>query len=159
MASTAQGPMALEHNVLQAAVSGTLTDIRGQRARHPDLYDPDPARYPAAQAWAKGAAARARTGSPTPACGQPRAPAWPCSGPGRCRTAGSCGRCTTSGTAGASSAGPDYPVSGAGGRSPASWSKATPTRITAIPRNMTPVKCSLSTRHPSSTPTTGLMYT
>ncbi len=53
MASTAQGPMALDHNVLQAAVSGALTDIRGQRARHPDLYDPDPARYPAAQAWAR----------------------------------------------------------------------------------------------------------
>ena len=53
MASTAQGPMALEHNVLQATVAGALTDIRGQRARYPDLHDPDPAHYPAAQAWAR----------------------------------------------------------------------------------------------------------
>ncbi len=52
MAATDQGPMALEHQVLRASVTGTLADIRGQQARYPSLYDPDPGRYPAAQAWA-----------------------------------------------------------------------------------------------------------
>ena len=53
MASTGQIPMALEHQVLRAAATGTLADIRGLERDHPELYDPDPARYPAARAWAR----------------------------------------------------------------------------------------------------------
>ena len=52
MASTGQIPMALEHQVLRAAVTGSLADIRGREKEWPQLYDPDPDRYPAAQAWA-----------------------------------------------------------------------------------------------------------
>lgn len=52
MASTGQIPMALDHQVFRATVDGDLVDIRGRQAEHPALYDPDPARYPAAQAWA-----------------------------------------------------------------------------------------------------------
>lgn len=53
MASTGQGPMVLDHQVLRAAVSGDLVDLREPGAPAPLLLDPDPARYPAAQAWAK----------------------------------------------------------------------------------------------------------
>ena len=53
MAATDQIPMAMEHQVLRASVTGTLADIRGQQARHPGLCDPDPSRYPGAQAWAR----------------------------------------------------------------------------------------------------------
>jgi hypothetical protein len=53
MASTGQGPMVLDHHVLRAAFGGDLVDLRGPDAPPPALLDPDPDRYPAAQAWAK----------------------------------------------------------------------------------------------------------
>lgn len=53
MASTGQGPMALDHHVLRAVVSGDMADLREPEARSSVFLDPDPARYPAAQAWAK----------------------------------------------------------------------------------------------------------
>jgi len=53
MASTGQAPMALDHQILHAVANGAMADIRGREAQLPELYDPDPARYPAAQAWAR----------------------------------------------------------------------------------------------------------
>ena len=38
---------------VRAAVTGSLTDIRGWERDHPELFDPDPSRYPAAQTWAR----------------------------------------------------------------------------------------------------------
>lgn len=52
LAATGQGPMVLQHQVLRAQASGRLADIRSRRDRLPELYDPDPARYGAPQAWA-----------------------------------------------------------------------------------------------------------
>jgi len=62
MASTGQIPMALDHQVLRAKVSGSLADIRGRQAERPELYDPDPDRYPAAQAWAAACRGEGRDG-------------------------------------------------------------------------------------------------
>lgn len=53
MASTDQGPMALDHHVLRAALTGTLADLRAPDTCSPGLLDPDPSRYGAAQAWGK----------------------------------------------------------------------------------------------------------
>jgi len=44
--------MALDHQVLKAVANAAVIDIRGQQAQVPELYDPDPSGYPAAQAWA-----------------------------------------------------------------------------------------------------------
>lgn len=53
MADTGQGPMGLAHHVLRASVSGELADLRDGRAEWGALLDPDPDRYPPAQAWAR----------------------------------------------------------------------------------------------------------
>jgi hypothetical protein len=62
MASTGQPPMALEHQVLRAQASATVADIRGQQDALPEVYDPEPAHYPAAQAWAKACRGEGRDG-------------------------------------------------------------------------------------------------
>jgi hypothetical protein len=53
MAQTGQGPMGLAHHVLRASVSGDLADLREPEEGRDALLDPDPDRYPAAQAWAR----------------------------------------------------------------------------------------------------------
>ena len=52
LAFTHETPRVISVRVLHATLAGTLTDIRGQQERHPELYDPDPSRYAPAQRWA-----------------------------------------------------------------------------------------------------------
>lgn len=52
LAATRESATILEQAVLSAQVSGAFTDIRGAEKKRPELYDPDPARYAPAQAWA-----------------------------------------------------------------------------------------------------------
>jgi hypothetical protein len=47
-----EGPTHLGLRSLRAEFAANPLDLRGRQATHPDLYDPDPARYAAAQAWA-----------------------------------------------------------------------------------------------------------
>ena len=48
--STREPPSVLEQLLLRAKVTGTLVDLRGEAAAHPEWYDPDPGNYGSAQA-------------------------------------------------------------------------------------------------------------
>lgn len=50
LGATQEPPCVLEELVLQAKVSGSLCDIRGEGAAHPEWFDPSPLRYAAPQA-------------------------------------------------------------------------------------------------------------
>jgi len=68
---------------LISVLDSPMADIRGLRAIHPDLYDPD--NYAASQILARPCAGRARMGSCSTACAAPAAKTRSCSGRASCR--------------------------------------------------------------------------
>lgn len=52
LAASAEPPTLLGVQLLRCRIRATMVDIRGQQARRPELYDPDPALYGPAQRWA-----------------------------------------------------------------------------------------------------------
>lgn len=53
LTSTKEEPQLFGMRTLEADIDTDLVDIRGHQETHPHLYDPDPAHYPAPQAWAR----------------------------------------------------------------------------------------------------------